>query len=70
MVCTIHMGVARLSALVTIADYSVVNTFSHTVIKYEVLSNEARFDTVLFYLACILDNTAVELIYILKTNML
>ena len=64
---TIGMRVRRSSALVTLTDDVVGDTFTHTVIKNEVFTKEFNRKTFFFSLLGIIDDAAIQLIDIFKT---
>src|SRR5690606_1325630 len=66
---TIYMRVARFSTLVAIGYDVICDTFSQTMIEYEIFSDKFALQSLLFYLTCILDDSSFELVNVFEPLM-
>ena len=69
VVYTVCMIVARFAALVTYGDDVLGDALAQALVEDEVLSNELTLDSFFFDFLCVLDDAAVELKYIFKTDV-
>lgn len=69
IVLAVGMIIARLSALVAVGDYIIGNSLSQALIKNKVFTYEFVFQSILFYLLRVFDDSAVKLKYIFEADM-
>jgi hypothetical protein len=70
IVFAIGVIIARLPALVAMGNHIVGDALAQAFIEHEIFADEFVFKALLFYLACVFDDAAIELIYVLEAAVL
>jgi len=69
IVCTIHVMVAWLIALMAYTYYIFCYPLTHPVIEHKIFTDELRFQPFCFHLPGIMNDAAIQLIHIRKSFM-
>ena len=66
---TIDMDITGLSALMTMSDDILRDPLSQPIVEHKILSNEFALETLLFYLSCVVDDSAFQMVNMIKAFM-